>query len=330
MSLEASLEQTTPIDQIGNSRPSRRLTKDSGISALAASMAIEGLRHPILLMPSGDLLKGGRRLAAAVELGWTTIAAKQVNTVEEAVEAIEEAKDESNVARTIEEWVELGLTIETLDHADEQHDYNQFIGAAVASSGSQYKRGRVIVQAARSQRRPKHVVDVARQALDAYDAGLMPLSTAYMRVKAAENAHPADVVADDDLPLVPVPSPAARSPRARRLREEWIRALSAKGATSDQISQRIGISVPGLKKICKDIGLEISADVALVKTQRRQVDPNRAIRVAADDLDALVWSLDQVDVTAIDLEQAKQYATQFARYARSINRMARKLKGVSQ
>lgn len=335
MTVDASQEQATPITSIRNTRPTRRPT-DVGIPTLAASMAIEGQRHPILVMPNGELLKGRRRVMAARELGWTSIATRQIRTVEEAVEAIYDSRDELNHPREIEEWVDLGAAIETLDHTpqadgQDKRDYVGYIGGAVSASGSAYKRSRVLVTAARSKMRPRHVVDVAKASLDAYKAGTLTLSAAYNRVRAAEAANPVDVVApEDNLPLTAPPSPMARSPRARKVREDWVRALASEGATSDQIAGRLAITVAAVKKIAKDIGVQISADHATGRSQRRPADPNRAMRVVADDLDALVWSLGRIDVTALDEEHLAGYAAQFATYARAITRVAKRIKGVSQ
>lgn len=334
VSLETSTNETSrTIADLDEERPSRRNIDPRRIAELAASMALEGLRHPILIMPNGNVLKGRRRMAAARTLGWTVIQAREVHYVEEAVDALWDCKDEMAQPRTIEEWVELGLAIETLDHrdagtADNRRDYAQFIGAVVASSGSAYKRGRYVVLAAKSQRKPLHVVTVAKTALAAIDMGTLTITGGFNRVRAAEKANVADVVSDDGLPTTQPPSPQARSPRARLLREEWIRALAAKGATSQQIADRLGITVHGLRKIAADMGQVISADQVLAGTQRRAVDPNKAMRVAIDDLDALIWSLDRIDVTQLDPDLAAEWASLLGGYARGINRVSRIIKGV--
>lgn len=341
MSIGTVEEESMQISDIDDVRPSRLTMDQRKTAELASSMALEGLRHPVLVMPGGHLLKGGRRVAAARMLGWTTIAAKQVSTVEEAVAALVDCRDEFSEARTIEEMVALGITIEAMDHGDSHAaDYTQLIGGVVSSSGSLYKRARSVVQAAHSKLRPQHVVETARAALAAYEAGTMTISGASDRVRAAEKATGtggringkvaviADVVAPDGLPTTPPPNAAARSPRARKLREEWIRALISQGATSEQISGRIGIGVNAIKKICKDNGLVVAADAALAKTQRRAADPNKAMRVVIDDLDALVWSLDRLDVAALDPTEVAQWAVLLSGYARRISKVSRTIKGV--
>lgn len=331
MALHVEIEAAKPLADISEGRPSRRQTGGRDIASLASSMAIEGVRHPVLLMPNGVVLDGGRRMAAARMLGWTTIPAKVVATVEEAVDALyDSADDESSVPRTMEEVVTLGMTIEAMDHASPggHQDYIERIGGAVSSSGSKYKRSRYVVQAAYSAKRPAHVVETAKQAIAAVEAGTMTVTGAFNRVRASERADVADVVASDGLPTVAPPSGAARSPRARLLRVEWCRALAGKGATSDQIAERLSIGVGAVKKICKDKGITITADAAVHSTQRKAVDPDRAMRVAVNDLDALVWSLERVDISRLNTDDATVWARQLGRYARDISRVAKNIKGV--
>lgn len=330
MALKVRLEQAKPIP--ATHRTTRTNTRN--IDSLAASMALEGLRHPVLLLANDVILDGGRRMAAARKLGWTTIPAKYVHTVEDAVEALYESDtlydDDTVLPRTMEEVVILGLTIEALDHRDPggHQDYLRYIGGAISSSGSKYVRARYVVQAARSTKRPAHVVTAAKQAMAAVDAGTISYTAAYNRVRAAEKADVADVVDDEGMPPVDPPSALARSPRARALRIEWCRALAGKGATSEQIAGRLGIGIEAVKRLCRDSGITLTADAAIAKTQRKAVDPDRAMRVAVDDLDALVWSLERVDVNRLNPDDAANWAKQLGRYARGISRVAQNIKGV--
>lgn len=323
------MERAHAIGDLGQSRPSRHQLPD--LDSLAASMALEGLRHPVLLMPGGQLLKGFRRVAAARLLGWSTINARTVHTMEEAADAIIGQRDETCRPRQVDEWVELGLTIELLDRRErpergkDGYDSYTVVGPAVTSSGAMYKRARVVVNAARSGVRPARVVEVAKHALDALNAGSITVNAAHDRVRAAEKADPIDGLGADGLPLIPPPTPNARSPKARQLRVDWIRALAAKGATSAQIAEQLGITLQGLKKIAHSSGITISADQALNRQQRKATDPNRAARVVVSDLDALVWSLERIDTSALDPIEAGVWAKQLRDYARSISRVSSKM-----
>lgn len=320
-------EETTEIDKIATNRASRRVTGDVG--TLAASMAVEGLRHPVLVMPSGDILDGKRRIMAARSLGWQTIPARQVQYVEEAALAILAAQDEHTMPRQLEEAVDQGLLLETLDH---QHpgtirDYVMVvIGPAVLTSGAQYKRARMLVHASRSHLRPRHVVDAAREAIRSVDAGVLSISGAYTRVRVTMRSDPPEEnTIEDGLPAVPPPAPEARSPKARQLRIQWIRALVGQGATTAQIADRIGIGPSAIRKIYKDTGIVNTADAALNRTQVKAVDHSRVMRVIVDDLDALVWSLDGVDVTALGEDEKTEWAKRLTKYARDISRASRKI-----
>jgi hypothetical protein len=335
VSLDAVDEHAKPITEIGTSRPSRRTTLPA-FAALAASMALEGLRHPVLIMPTGAVLDGHRRISAALSLGWTTIPAREVRTIEDAVEAIKASYDELTMPRTIEEYVDQGLTIETLEHRDPgtkhregKKDYGYLIGGALTTSGSTYKRARTVVQASRSRMRPAHVVATAKEALRQAEAGVITVSSAYNRVQATMRAGPQpEGLVGDGLPSVPPPSAEARSPKARILRLEWVRALNEKGATSKQIADVLGIHVTSLRKMARTAGIDITADVVLARQAAKTADPNKAVRVAIDDLDALVWSLDRLDARQLDPNDAAEWALMLTRYARALNRVSRKIKGV--
>lgn len=320
-------EETMEIDKIATKRASRRVI--GTIDTLAASIAVEGLRHPVLVMPSGDILDGKRRIIAARSLGWTTIPAKHVVYVEDAARRIIAAKDEHTLPRQLEEIIDQGLMLETLDHENpgSTRDYvSHIIAPAVMMSGSQYKRARMVVYTSRSHLRPRYVAETARDAIRSVDAGVMAITTAYARVRTAMKANPPEEnTVEDGLPAVPPPAPAARSPKARQLRIQWIRALVGQGATTAQIADRIGIGASAIRKIYRDIDITNSADVAMHRTQVKAVDHNRVMRVILDDLDALAWSLEGVDMNALDEAEKAEWAKRLTRYARDINRASRKI-----
>lgn len=330
--MRVTVERHHPIKELGSALSRRRL---DDIESLSASIALEGLRLPVLLLPSGQLLKGRRRIAAAEVLGWTTIQARTVRTIEEAAQACMDGRDQDHRPRNVMEKVALGLAIESLPERqpstgrDRTYDIYAKVGPALGWSGSTYKRARWLVQVATSARRPAHLVQAAVEALAAVDAGTHAINGAYTRVRNAEKSTDTVVVdglGRDGLPMTPPPQPAARSPKARRIRQDWVRAMAAKGATSADISDRIGITVQAVKKLAQDTGVEITADRALAKTQRRAADPNRAMEVVAGDLDALVWSLDRVELAGLDPDRVAGWAETLRHAARSLNRVAGRMK----
>lgn len=76
--------------RIGAIRPGNRTDRDVGdVSALAASIAADGLQHPVVLTTSDCLVSGSRRLAACRLLGWSQIPAVPVTGIWEALEFME-------------------------------------------------------------------------------------------------------------------------------------------------------------------------------------------------------------------------------------------------
>lgn len=67
----------------------RRDRELGDLSGLAASIAAEGLAHPVVLTADGRLVSGRRRLAACAMLGWSQIPAVKVTAVPEALEHLE-------------------------------------------------------------------------------------------------------------------------------------------------------------------------------------------------------------------------------------------------
>lgn len=328
-------ETSVMFDKIGTDRPSRHRFED--IQELAASIALEGLRHPVLLMPGfedggGQLLKGARRIAAVKVLGWRAIPARIVDSVEDACRLIKEQQDADSRPRLLSEWVDLGAALETLERRERptdrhhpQYETSTVIGITVTSSAGHYKRGRALVGAARSASRPAYVVDVAKSALEQVERGEVTLTHAVSVLRKAEQTDPVNAVGGDGLPLIPAPARTARTRKARKLRVDWIKAYAGQGATSREIAERLGISTAGLKAIVRAEGLTIPADAALSKYQQKVADPNRAIVVALDDLDAMGWSLDRIDPASLDPAQALFWAAQLKDYARSIDRVSRKI-----
>jgi transposase len=188
------------------------------------------------------------------------------------------------------------------------------------------------VLAARSPVRPAQVVEAARKALAEAEAHTITLSAAYDRLRAAEVAwteeENASRVTDYDakgLPTTSPPLPRSRSSKARKLRIEWVKAMAAQGATSDEIALRLGIGTRAVWQIVKDEGLVIPADKAMAKTPRKAFDPARAMTAIATDLDALVWSLDRINPDSLDPAQAADWAAQLHAHALTIRRVSRRI-----
>ena len=73
----------------GISLGNRRCRDVSDVSALAASIAADGLRNPVVLTTTHRMISGPRRLEACTILGWTEIPAVTVTGIWEALELME-------------------------------------------------------------------------------------------------------------------------------------------------------------------------------------------------------------------------------------------------
>jgi hypothetical protein len=247
-------------------------------------------------------------------------------TAEDALEAITPA----DLKGTIEDRIKMGMAIELLPRRNPDSHYGKhgaadYIGPALMSSSSQYKRARAVVAASLSETRPPHLVAHARAIVDEMNAGTITISHAYEKYRVAEKNEWAAQLSNNGLPLVPPPMANARTPKARKLRMEWVRALAGKGATSEEIATKLGLSHAGARKIIRDMGIVVKADAALMRTQRKVANPTRAMTVVVDDLEALVWSLDRINPADLDQDQVKIWADQLREHARLIERMSRRM-----
>ncbi len=94
-----------------------RHRKDPGdITSLAESIESIGLLHPIVVLPDGTLIAGGRRIAAFEALGLATIPATVLDDLGE-LDAVLRAERDENIQRldlVPSEAVSMGLEIERL------------------------------------------------------------------------------------------------------------------------------------------------------------------------------------------------------------------------
>lgn len=82
--------------KISDIKVKKRIRKDMGdLAALKESMHTYGLLNPITLNANHELIAGGRRLAAAKELGWETINATVLTNIDE-IKELEMELEENN------------------------------------------------------------------------------------------------------------------------------------------------------------------------------------------------------------------------------------------
>jgi ParB family chromosome partitioning protein len=73
----------------------RHRTDQGDLRALADSIDTIGLIHPVVVTPECKLVAGGRRLAAAMALGWDTIPVTIIHTLADATDALMAERDEN-------------------------------------------------------------------------------------------------------------------------------------------------------------------------------------------------------------------------------------------
>lgn len=87
------------------------------VSDLAASIALHGLLHPIVVTTEGRLIAGERRLAACRSLGWTDVKVTFIEGVTDAADLLRMERDENTCRKemTPSECVALGRALEELE-----------------------------------------------------------------------------------------------------------------------------------------------------------------------------------------------------------------------
>lgn len=87
------------------------------ITELAASIAMDGLMHPIVITSDRHLIAGHRRIEACKSLGWTEIDATVIEQVTDAAQLLRMERDENTCRKdmTPTEKVSLGRALEALE-----------------------------------------------------------------------------------------------------------------------------------------------------------------------------------------------------------------------
>lgn len=215
--------------QIDAIKVGRRMRKDMGdIDALAKSINEVGLLQAIVLAPGDQLVCGGRRLAAAKRLGWTSIEARTVSTLED-IALAEQAELEENTCRKDllpSEAVAKAKVLEPIErkaakeretagknqHTEPKEKFSEGskgksverVAAAVGMSAPTLEKAKAVVAAAEAH--PKHYGDL----IDKMDKGgkVAPVHAEMVRRHVEEKAPPP--------PKGPTPAQVAKSDKGRR------------------------------------------------------------------------------------------------------------------
>lgn len=215
---EPLLETEVRIESV---RVAGRYRQDLGdVDELARSIRDIGLLNAITLTPDNRLVAGERRLEACRRLGWETIPARVVATLDSAVQELLAERDENTARKemTITEKVALGAALEKLvepvaadrrragavrggrasgaeqGSSPERRTLEKnprtidVVGAALGMGASTYARARVVVDAATTAE-DETVRQVAEEAAARMDE-TGNVSAPYRRVRAAQAGEP--------------------------------------------------------------------------------------------------------------------------------------------
>lgn len=128
--------------------------------------------------------------------------------------------------------------------------------------------------------------------------------------------------------VAPLDEPAFQSREAIEARRQRIREMAGTGARASQIGAEIGLSDEHVRKLAREMGVEIVAEKVVGKTRR--IDPNRVVNEAVIALEAAVMGLDLVEMDALDTDQVDGWVTSFNNSLRSLNRFAKQLKEMTR
>lgn len=209
-----------PVERVGIDwiRVEGRHRKDLGdLSSLAQSMKDNGLINPVTVTPTGILLAGGRRIAAARMLGWSHIEAHVVDTFDDAARALLIERDENTERKAMapSELVALGRALEELERPraqerrrlagmlsaakrtgrpidglssssdEEKLNTEATVASALGVSQGTYYRAKIVVNAATDPERTPEERAIAAETAADMDAGRTSIKGAYDRVKSA-------------------------------------------------------------------------------------------------------------------------------------------------
>ena len=148
-----------------------RARKDVGdISGLADSISRVGLLHPIVLNSRHELIAGARRLAAVKKHGWKEVPCRVVDTLDDALLALQAERDENTCREPLapSEMVKLGEQIEAIEKPEAENRkgartdtpagklpaggagrVRDKVGKAVGVSGKTYEKAKAVADAAK-------------------------------------------------------------------------------------------------------------------------------------------------------------------------------------
>ena len=121
-----------------------------------------------------------------------------------------------------------------------------------------------------------------------------------------------------------VPDPADRAPEATARRLELIADFAARGMSSGQIGERLGIGDDQVRQTAREHGIGIRADAVLGRARR--LDSNRIVRETVHALEGLVMGVELADPAGLDPAEAAEWAASMTRSIRLLSKFVRQMK----
>jgi hypothetical protein len=121
-----------------------------------------------------------------------------------------------------------------------------------------------------------------------------------------------------------VPDPADWSPEAAAARIKLIAEFAARGMSSSQIGERLGIADDQVRQLAREHGIGIRADAVLGRARRP--DSNRIVRETAHALEGLVMGVELADPAGLDPAEATEWAASMTRSIRDLSKFLRQIK----
>ena len=121
-----------------------------------------------------------------------------------------------------------------------------------------------------------------------------------------------------------VPDPTDWSPEAAARRIKLIAESAARGMSSGQIGERLGIGDDRVRQVAREHGIGIRADAVLGRARR--LDSNRIVRETAHALEGLVMGVELADPAGLDTAEAAEWAASMTRSIRLLSKFVRQIK----
>jgi len=121
-----------------------------------------------------------------------------------------------------------------------------------------------------------------------------------------------------------VPAPADGSLEAVAARIKLIGEFAARGMSSGQIGERLGIGDDRVRQVAREHGIGIRADAVLGRARR--LDSSRIVRETVHALEGLVMGVELADPGGLDPAEAAEWAASMARSIRLLSKFVRQMK----